>query len=115
MSIIAVDPRTRQEFIPDSEKKKRKDKTKFFYLPMTEAEKANMAMLLPGGEGTLPEGFLVDLVIDHLTGWENFNFNNGAAVEFSRENIDLVPWMTLLEIGSHILGASKFGTAERKN
>ena len=114
--ITAVDPRTQVRFVPESEKKK-KAKTAFLYLPMTELEKVNMATVIgPGeGQGQMPETFLARLVIEHLCGWENFKDSAGTELEFSGENVQRIPWIVILDIGADILKTSGFGEVERKN
>ena len=114
MGIVAVDPLSKTEFIPESEKES-ETPTKFFYTPMKESEKVEMAMRFNGGTGVLQEKFLTTLVNNHLAGWENFNDSKGEPVKFSKENFDRVPWVILLEIGSHILESSGFLEVERKN
>ena len=84
-------------------------------LPLRESEKVDLAMLVQGGEGAIPKEFMTEVVLTHITGWENFNDDKGKEVVFSPENLDRVPWEILLEVGTHIIDASGFLNVQRKN
>jgi len=114
MGIVAVDPKGKIEYIPESEKGE-DNPTKFFYTPMTEREKADMAMSVSLGDGQIPKTIMSALVFQHVVGWENFNDAEGNAVKFSRDNISRLPWEIMMEIGAKIFETSGFLETERKN
>jgi hypothetical protein len=113
--IVAVDPVQPEEFIPDSEKKK-KVKTKFMFLPLLENEKANAMMQVLQAKGVMPEGFATELVRDKITGWENFKDSKGVELKFipETEMHNRIPWDVQVEFGSHILMSSGFMEVQKR-
>jgi len=117
MAIVAVDPRGRQEFIPESDKEG-KNPTKFYFIPLTETEKADIGQQVASsstGEARIPDAFLTNMVIKHCVGWDNFNDKNGKPIKFTARNINRIPFEVIIEFGSHIFADSGFGAEEEKN
>lgn len=116
MAIIAVDPAQKHSFIPEREKEESAP-TKFFFTAMTEGEKVNFVSMgiSEGKQASIPQGFFVDLVKDHLTGWENFNDKGGNPIKFSRTHIERIPWEIQIEIGMEIFNTSGLTEKEEKN
>jgi len=117
MAIVAVNPKGKQRFIPESDKDN-PNPTVFFYRPMNELEKADVGtsiMSTPEGEARMPESFLTKLVKKHCLGWENFKDGKDEDIPFNSENLGRIPFEIIIEFGSHIFSESGFGVEERKN
>lgn len=50
-----------------------------------------------------------------ITGWKNFNDHEGNALEFSKANIDVIPYHVLVELGGEVLASSFLSEEDAKN
>ncbi len=128
MSIVAVDPVAKVDFVPESEKRK-KEPTTFFVRPLKESEKAplleemfpddDMDDAVEKKQARIRTTLLASIFKKTLSGWENFKDSAGNPVQFNSRNqdanIDRIPFEVAAEGGSFVFSISKFTETETKN
>jgi hypothetical protein len=114
MAIKALTGLQPEWFIPASQEGE-SDAAEFYLKPLTAPEVAKIQSQFDPDTGSISGIGLYEAAVSGVIDWRNVNDHGDKPLNFSRRNIDLLPYALILELGGEVLGKSLLTGEDEKN
>ena len=115
MTIKALTGLVPQWYTPKSEEDEGGEVSKFELTPLTSPQIAKLQRHFNRETGEVTGEGLYEAAKLGITAWDNVQDQDGNPFAFSKKNIDVLPYATLVELGGEILASSFVTGDDEKN